>query len=134
MKMFDIDFCMWTVKAKTEQAAINKVHKFFNENCVRPSIYNVCDSGEDDAHEDKEFVNLEKRKLTKICIIQEEFDDGIVEEPRLFLTEKEADQIYINCVNENHEQKFKTLNDAMEYMCDVPSGYFVRYWVMEIPK
>lgn len=70
----------------------------------------------------------------KICIIQEESCEGIPDQPRIYRREREADEVYIACVNENYHRNFRTLNGAMTFMADVQEGYYIRYWVMEVPK
>lgn len=69
-----------------------------------------------------------------IFVIQEELD-GIVEEPRLFRDEKEADECYISMVNENFEQNFDDIKKAVKYMSDEErqfDGYMVRYWTLKV--
>jgi len=70
------------------------------------------------------------RMSRNVLVIQKEYQ-GIVECPEIFYSEENADNRYLQLINEVYHKKFKNINDALKFVqLEVDSDYdtIIRYW------
>lgn len=69
--------------------------------------------------------------MSKLYVVQE-LIQGIAECPLIFTDEAKSDKHFLSLVNENYDQEFTEVEEAVNFLSENDYDIEIKYWVTDI--